>query len=451
MDLLMDAPVLVKVLGSLGVILALNTHFKRLAVSLCAGTLFLALWCGHGPASMGLVLWQYMVSWDNLLLLVIIWQVTSLGSQMSATGVMDELVIAVRSKLSQRAAMGLLPALIGLLPMPGGALFSAPLVDGCDHDGSVDALLKTRINYWFRHVWEYWWPLYPGVLLAIYYTKLEVWQMILLQLPLSVAAILGGYVFLLRGIPVPEGGPRGAVTSIVDRHFLGLMSPILAVIGVYTLIRLVLPSVVAACNRYLPRAIGIATARVLGQRYLPMAIGIVAAMVLVQLQRPVTARKWRAILFTKRQLVLVWIVMLVRAYGAFIEAPLPDGVPLVETMRSELAQCGIPVVAIVMLLPFISGLASGLAIGFVGASFPIVVSLLGAEPDLCTLMATTALAYGFGQAGMMLSPVHVCLIVTNEHFGTRLLHSLAGLLAPAAVVMVAALLLHGLLLVFAGC
>ncbi|MBT3375992.1 MAG: DUF401 family protein [Lentisphaerae bacterium] len=433
MDFLMGAPVLVKVLGSLGAILALNTRFRRLALSLCAGTLLLALWCGHGPSAMGLVLWRRMVSWNNLFLLVVIWQVTSLGAQMSATGVMDEMVSAVRSKLSQRVAMGLLPALIGLLPMPGGALFSAPLVDGCDGEGAVPPLLKSQINYWFRHVWEYWWPLYPGVLLALHYTKLEVWQMILLQLPLSVVAIGGGYIFLLRRIPAQPGGPRGAVLSVIDRRFVALLSPIITVVGVYTLVRLTLPAA-ATWNRYLP-----------------MAIGIAAAMLLVQWQRPVSADKLRTILFTRRQLSLVGIVMLVRAYGAFIEAPLANGVPLVETMRSELGQCGIPVMAIVMLLPFISGLASGLAIGFVGASFPIVVSLLGSDPTLCDMLATTALAYGFGQAGMMLSPVHVCLIVTNEHFATRLLHSLAGLLPPAFVVMVSAVLLHGLLRALSGC
>ena len=47
------------------------------------------------------------------------------------------------------------------------------------------------------------------------------------------------------------------------------------------------------------------------------------------------------------------------------------------------------------------------------------------------MLAATALAFGFGYMGMMLSPVHVCLIVTNEHFQTRLPHSLRGLLAPA--------------------
>jgi len=36
---------------------------------------------------------------------------------------------------------------------------------------------------------------------------------------------------------------------------------------------------------------------------------------------------------------------------------------------------------------------------------------------------------------MMLSPVHVCLIVTNEHFKTRLARSLWGLLPPAAAML----------------
>jgi len=35
---------------------------------------------------------------------------------------------------------------------------------------------------------------------------------------------------------------------------------------------------------------------------------------------------------------------------------------------------------------------------------------------------------------MMLSPIHVCLIVTNEYFKTNLMSSLAGILRPAAVV-----------------
>ena len=111
-------------------------------------------------------------------------------------------------------------------------------------------------------------------------------------------------------------------------------------------------------------------------------------------------------------------------------------------MHAEMADWGIPLPAIIILLPLISGLAMGLSAGFVGASFPIVMSLIGEDPSLRTVLSTTVLAYGFGYMGMLLSPVHVCLIVTSAHFHTSVLRNVAGLLAPAAVMLAATLLMY---------
>jgi hypothetical protein len=88
-----------------------------------------------------------------------------------------------------------------------------------------------------------------------------------------------------------------------------------------------------------------------------------------------------------------------------------------------------------MVIPFICGFTMGLAIGFVGASFPIVFSLLGPDPTLGATLSTTVLAFSFGYMGMMLSPIHICLIVTNEHFRTCLIGSLRRLVAPAAIIL----------------
>jgi hypothetical protein len=89
-------------------------------------------------------------------------------------------------------------------------------------------------------------------------------------------------------------------------------------------------------------------------------------------------------------------------------------------------------------------MATGLAIGFVGPSFPIVIGLIAGVTGtgLGTLLSTTVLAYGSGYIGMMLSPVHVCLIVTNEHFRTQLMNSIARLLAPACVLFIFIFLYH---------
>ncbi|OPZ28250.1 MAG: hypothetical protein BWZ02_01370 [Lentisphaerae bacterium ADurb.BinA184] len=429
MSLLLDAPVVVRVLASLGMILAVNALTRRLAVAVGAGTLTLALWCGHRPAAIVRIAWGSVVDPVNLGLLGAFFLIIWLSSQMSASGVLRELVAAVRLRVSQRASLAILPALIGMLPMPGGAAFSAPLVDDLDRARTVAPMLKTRINYWFRHPWEYFWPLYPGVLLAIEVSGLAVWQFMGLQLPVALAFTGLGVWFLLRRVPHasddawphPEHPPR----------LLRLLSPTLAVVVVYGGLLIGVPALARA------------------NRYLPLAIGILAAMLLLQFQRPLRRGEWRRIVLSGKALSLTLLVAVIRIYGAFIETHLPDGTLLVAHMRADLAAWGLPLVATVMVLPFISGLVTGLAVGFVGASFPIVFSLLGADAPTAQVLATTALAYGFGHIGMMLSPVHVCLVVTNEHFQTRLVPSLHTLFGLGAAVL-AVVCLYSFLVAWLG-
>ncbi len=419
----MQAPVILKILLSLAAILAVNKAFGSLSPALVAGSVLLALWTGHGPASAASVATERLFSIDNGLLLAIIFLVIWLSSQMEKTGVMHDLVGSVRSFLSPRSSMAALPAVIGLLPMPGGALFSAPLVDDADERNEVSPLLKTKINYWFRHVWEYTWPLYPGIILATDISGLQVWQIFLVGLPLMAASVAAGYIFILRRAKVSPGH-----TSPSQHRFLQLLSPILIIIAVYTLVTLLLPQATET------------------SRYLPMIIGIGSALPWLQLWRPLDLHNWKEIILSKRALKMAVIVALVRVYGAFIEMPLPDGTLLMDQMRLELHSLGIPLVLLVMIIAFASGLTTGVSVGFVGASFPIAFSLLGTNPPLSAMLGMLAIAYPFGFIGVMLSPVHVCLIVTNEHYNSSLAKSLVSLIPPSAMVLAVSLLLHSLLM-----
>jgi hypothetical protein len=51
--------------------------------------------------------------------------------------------------------------------------------------------------------------------------------------------------------------------------------------------------------------------------------------------------------------------------------------------------------------------------GFVGASFPVVVSLTHGDPHFA---AYISLAYAAGYTGMMASPIHMCLVLTKDYF-----------------------------------
>jgi len=342
---------------------------------------------------------------------------------MEKTGIMNSLVISFQSKLSNRTSMALLPAMVGLLPMPGGALFSAPLVDDCDMGGNISPVLKGRINYWFRHIWEYWWPLYPGVLLAVEISGLEIRHFIMAGIPLSLLSILGGWVFLLRRVEKKEETGSGMfdISSLI---------PIFLVIVVYILVGVSLPAV----GEY--------------SKYLPMTTGIIVAMIYLQVKHPLPRTTWASILLSRKTLNLAVLAAIIRVYGAFIEAPLPEGGYLVDLMRSELQQTGTPVISLVMILPFIAGFTTGIALGMVGASFPIIMQLTGADPSTAELLSTAILGYAVGHVGQLVSPVHVCLIMTNEYFKTSLLRSLKGIIGPCLFVLAGGLLVSRIILFF---
>ncbi len=414
MDIILSVPYVVRIVVSLFAILVFQKALKRLDLAMLLGILLLALWTGHPPRAIYAIARDRILSLDMLCLAGVIAGVLWLSSLMSDAGIMRELVVSLKSRLSKRVILAALPAVVGLLPMPGGALFSCPLVDDADDAGAISPDLKTRINYWFRHVWEFWWPLYPGMLLAVDVSGQPIWRYMLLQFPLFLAAIAAGYVFLLRGVSQGKPAARGEN----HKSFLLLILPILTVVAVYALLQAAVP----------------ALGRV--NTYLPMTIGVACSLVVLQLQRPAPLAAWRRAVVSPKSLGLVCIIVLARVYGTFIEARLADGTFLMEHVREELDAFSIPAIALVVLIPFISGLTTGITVGYIGASFPVVLSL--APPDAAGLYATIVLGYASGYIGMMLSPIHVCLIVTNEYFKTGLADSLRGLLKPATLLFVCA-------------
>ena len=403
-------PVIFKILLSLALILVVQRVFKKLIIAVSAGTLLLAFWTGHSVRSFWEISAERFFSIDNYMLLLIIVLVIWLSTQMSKTGVMKDLVGAATGVFSKRAAMAVLPILVGLLPMPGGALFSAPLVDDCDDQNEVGPLHKTSINFWFRHVWEYWWPLYPGVIVAIDITGLDPLIFMTALFPLTLVSITVGYFFLLRKI---EKGEKKKTKNY--RAFFKPLLPVLVLIMVYAVIQFIFPVIKEI------------------SRYLPMVLAIVAAIISQQLMRPIKAKVWLKIVVSRKTFIMAGLVAIIRIYGAFIEAKIPGGDFLINQLRTEMASVGIPPLLLIIMLPFVAALTTGIAVGYAGASLPIVMQLIGTDSSTALIVSTAVLAYGSGYIGLLLSPVHVCLIVTNEHFKTSLLSSIRTMLLPAAV------------------
>jgi hypothetical protein len=86
----------------------------------------------------------------------------------------------------------------------------------------------------------------------------------------------------------------------------------------------------------------------------------------------------------------------------------------------ELVQLHVPLLAILIVLPFIIGLSGGIMIAFVGSTFPILMPLINSlgQPEFLPAYIMLVLSCGF--AGVMLSPLHLCFQLSNEFFETTM-------------------------------
>lgn len=435
MAFFLSLPPLLRLFLSLALILLIAHLTRRIVLAIILGTCALAALCGHTPATFLAVVTPLLFSTHMASLMLVVFAVIWLSDQMVNSGIMQELVAAVRTRLSPRITLAALPALIGLLPMPGGAAFSAPMVAQCDDTDVLDPTLKTTINLWFRHIWEYCWPLYPGLILAVELSGVPLPLFVIALAPMTGVSIAAGFLFLLRRVPRHT---QAAVAQTPQEHLplMPLTAPLWCIIGTYAL--------VALCTRLMPEAYA---AHIHNNPYLPLIAGAAIAVIYLQRSRPLSGEKWRKILLSKRTCALVLVVVAVRLYGAFIVADSPHiGTSLVAQLRDDMQVWGIPFVAVIMCLPFLCGFTTGLTVGYVGASIPVAIALLGPDPPLSHLVATTLLAYTCGYIGFIISPVHVCLIVTTAYFRTRLMHNIIHLFLPGLFVMCVAVLLYYLYL-----
>ncbi|MFA6451828.1 MAG: DUF401 family protein, partial [bacterium] len=130
MDALMNTPAIVKVLCLFTAIVTLYKFKAPLWVALVAASLLAGLWFGAPFAKTLAYAGKSAVSQETLFLSAVVVLIMGFSSMMDSAGVLKRIVDAFSALFGKSMYSGAaLPALIGLLPMPGGAVFSAPMVD----------------------------------------------------------------------------------------------------------------------------------------------------------------------------------------------------------------------------------------------------------------------------------------------------------------------------------
>jgi len=137
---------------------------------------------------------------DTLELALLMTLIFVLAKSMQETGAITKLIDSLRTFFSKGGTLGVIPAVYGLMPVPGGALFSAPLVDKEGDKYKLQKDQKNFLNIWFRHVW---FPIYPIssamiLICSIKFSGIPIQMLILADLPAFIGVILIGFIYLKR-------------------------------------------------------------------------------------------------------------------------------------------------------------------------------------------------------------------------------------------------------------
>ncbi|MEN8223349.1 MAG: DUF401 family protein [Acidobacteriota bacterium] len=314
----------------------------------------------------------------------------------------DQLLSSLRSIFRNDKIVSMTaPSIIGLLPMPGGALVSAPLVEKTTEKMDMNNEFKTYLNYWFRHVWEFVWPIYAGLLLFEAMSGITLKTIVFYQAPYTILNILTGYIIIsyylrsnnIKIVRIPKNGTAG--NTIKD--FIAGIWPVLMIILLFFVFSV------------------------------PLYISMILTSVLLTLIKRVNLKEVAQMLFSPLVGRTMLLMSSVLVFQKIIYISHVFG-----TTSPEDISFGF-LIFLCFLISFSIGFLTGVNTAYIAISFPILLPLIQGLPNYVGL---SVYIYVIGFSGILLSPVHLCLVFTNEYFKSNLLKVYKYLFPPVIILMI---------------
>ena len=190
---------------SLAIILILVNKKVNMGYSMVAAATVLALLNGR---SIGYIVTKFVSTIKDsttITLAFTIGLITILAYLMDQYLILDRMVSTLEVILrSAKLTILLAPSIMGTLSVYGGALMSCPIVGRLGDRLSMTNDEKATINLIFRHTLYLIFPISPAMILASKLGGIAAWDLIKIQLPISLFMYIFGYILFIRNYKDPE-------------------------------------------------------------------------------------------------------------------------------------------------------------------------------------------------------------------------------------------------------
>jgi len=330
-----------------------------------------------------------------------------LAKSMQETGAIKKLIDSLRTIFTKGGTIGVIPAIYGLMPVPGGALFSAPTIDEEGDKYNLDKNQKNFLNIWFRHIW---FPIYPIssamiIITSEKFSNIGIYALVLADIPAFIAVILIGFLILNR---LTKNVPKKKID--VKRDYSGLIY----------LIPPLLPVILYIILQFFE----ISQIRI-------FIIGVVLSIILVFYLTDKTREEYFVILKNSLTLKLAFAIIGIMIFREMFEVSKAN-----MALNDIIAGSLIPAFAMVVIIPLILGVLTGYNLGAVALSYPILVPFFPADLNFVTLVGLTSLIFMSSLLGYLISPIHLCNVVSSDYLKTDTTR-MYKMLIPAALSVLA--------------
>ncbi len=358
-----------------------------IGLSLLSGAIFLGIWSFGFSCELMTLLYNSLINIQSWRLVLTVVLILTFANLFESAGFVKSMVSSLESFLPPKWVARAAPAIVGLLPMPGGAMVSAPIVKHIGKDSNISPERLTAQNYWWRHVWEATWPLYPSIILAAVVLNLSVWDVAIINFPISITCILTGLLLGKVGSPKKTTGEKKIIKLMKS------LWPILFIVVVGLVLKI----------------------------DLVISVTLVLIILVFRYKLPKTK-----IVSALRKGFSPGIILLIFGVMTLMFTMEKSGVA--RLFYEELMQLNISPGLVAFSVPFVVGVLTGVTSAYIGVGFPIILPLLGAES--LSYRAGILLAFTGGFMGVMASPVHLCLVLTSQYFRASLAKTLLLVAIP---------------------
>ena len=304
-----------------------------------------------------------------------------------------------------RLTLAFIPALLGLIPMPAGAMFSAPMVKEVGDRVGLTPEEETFVNYWFRHIWEFVWPLFPGIILFAGLLKVEIQEVILVQFPLTIATVIVGFVWEYKNLKKD--------TTLINRKDI-LFNLKKLFFGIWPILLIII--------------------LVLGTKTdLLFSLVIVILSLIFSNIKKISLKMLKDIIRNDIDLSVVILIAGIMIFKRILQVS--GGI---EIIPEAFAKLGVHPFIVLFSIPFFIGMMTGISTAALGIGLPVLLPIIvQGEPNLYYAM----LAFTGSFVGVMISPMHLCLVVTRNYFKVDMGKIYKMLILPLTIIILSALIL----------